>query len=214
MRFRSHKIAKAIALFLTISMTHICVQATFASPGIIGKRVLNASRTPSQATGILSTSGNRSITVDGNTVNPGATIASGAQLQIPDGVTATVDLGPLGSVDFSANTEAVLTYSDTEINVRLRRGCATVRTKKDDVKGIIVNPDGVTDQTDNNKRRLNVCFPLVVAPAVSGGTGASFGVIGGVLGGIAAIVVAAILGSREDEDNTNTVPQVPLSPTQ
>jgi hypothetical protein len=216
MRFRSHRIAKAIALFLTLSMLHICVQATGASPGRIGKRAINGSQGPIQTAGILSTSGNKSIIVDGNPVNPGATIPSGAQLQIPDGVTATVDLGPLGSVDFTANTEAVLTYTDTEINVKLRRGCATVRTKKDEVKGIVVNPEGITEETDTakKKRRANLCAALVTAPSVSGGQGASFGVIGGVLAGIAAIIVGVVLGTRDNNDNDNAMqPQIPISPS-
>ena len=215
MRFRSHKIAKAVALFLTISMLQVCVQATFASPGVKGKRGINASQGPTQTAGVLSTSGNKSIMVDGNSVNPGATIASGALLVIPDGVTATVDLGPLGSVDFTANTEAVLTYTDTEINVKLRRGCATVRTKKDEVKGIVINPDGVTEETDvpKKKRRANLCAVLV-APSVSGGTGASFGVVGGVLGGIAAIIIAAVLGSRDDDaGNDNVLPPANIPPS-
>src|SRR5689334_7576188 len=83
-----------------------------------------------QTLGRLTTRGNQPVTVNGNSVVSGATIPSGATISTGDGVGATINLGPLGTVELAPNTQVTIEYSDGQIKVTVTQGCLIIRNKK------------------------------------------------------------------------------------
>ncbi|MGB7926149.1 MAG: hypothetical protein WCF57_23110, partial [Pyrinomonadaceae bacterium] len=180
---------KMIALLLVFALFDLSLQASFAAPA------LSANAAP-QVSGRLSTRGNRAIVVNGNNTESGATILDGATIETPDGTGATIDLGPLGEIDLAPNTVAVINFSDGQIKVTLKRGCAVVK-RRDGVNATIETPDGSStpvDQPDsNNRKRADVCFPVgATTPVVNAGAAANAGAGAG--GGSAAASSGAAAG--------------------
>jgi hypothetical protein len=210
---------KYVALLLTFTLLTLSIERSFAAPQVVGK---------------LSTRGNQSIVVNGNKTEPGASILDGATIETPDGVGATVQLGPLGEIDIAPNTQVVIHYVPEQrptVNVTLKRGCAIVRVKQG-VEGAIQTPDGTTvpaDQPDSdNKKRADVCFPLgattpvvntgaaasagagasagAATGAAAGATGAglSVGTIAAVVAGIGAVITGVVVGFATDNNSESS----------
>jgi hypothetical protein len=204
-------LSKYVAFLLTFTLFTLSLDRCFAAAAPL----VSFAATP-QIVGKLSTRGNRPIVVNGNNTEPGASILDGATIETPDGTGATISLGELGEIDLAPNTMAVITFSNGQLKVTLKRGCAIVRSKQG-VAGSIETPDGTNvpaDQEDsNNRKRADVCFPLgattpvvnagaaanagagaggassAITPAVAGPTGGGLGA-----GTIAAITAGAIVG--------------------
>ncbi len=134
----------------------------------------------------LATTGNRPITINGASAVGGATIPTGAIIETPDQVVATIDLGTLGDLEIAPNSQLSLDFDHTgnTVKVNLKRGCVKIRTK-DNVNGEVETPDGVKTKTDS-KKRASVCY------LAGGSSPASSG--GGLSGGAIAAIVAAIGG--------------------
>jgi hypothetical protein len=213
----SHRTAsKIVALLIVFALFDLSLPASFASS--------NAALPSVQLVGKLSTQGNRSILVNGNNTDAGATILDGAVIVTPDGTGATIDLGPLGEIELDPNTEAVINFSDGMIKVTLRRGCARVK-RREDAEGSIILPDGSvvpTDKDDKNKRKRGAaCAPVLggttpaVDPGAAGGGGGGGGggigaaTVGAFIAGISAVVVAVIVGLNADEEGDNQSPGSP-----
>lgn len=169
------RISAAIALFLIFAVTQVCIGISSAK---LETRVEPLPEPP-PLTGILKTSGNRPITVNGSTAGSGATITTGSIIETPDQVGGTISLGSLSNLEIGPNTKLSIDFDlDGNIKVTLVRGCATVKTKKN-VIGEVDTVQGVAAKTDPKSRGfLNVCFPPgAAAPTV---------VIGGAVGAAAA----------------------------
>ena len=104
MSFKSKRIAIAIAVLLVFATGQVYFGVSFAEPGSVvpGESV---AMTPQQPTGILTTQGNKEITVNGTNSISGATIVSGASIETPAGVSATVSFGSRGSLEIEPNTK-------------------------------------------------------------------------------------------------------------
>jgi hypothetical protein len=89
MNSRCKRITTSTALFLIFLVAQVYVQVNFAGP----KSVSVAGS--QQFTAILTTRGNRPITVNGDSAISGATILTGAAIETPDQVGATINLGSL-----------------------------------------------------------------------------------------------------------------------
>lgn len=215
---RRRKAINALALFLIFTVAQVYIQVNFAGPNA------NATASPVGQTGTplsgkLTTKGNQPILVNGTSLSSGGTILSGATIDVPDGVGATIDLGPLGSIDLAPNTKVIVEFSDGQVRVRLVHGCVILRTKKgtsgqiDTEQGVAAQNDknckrNDTDQAttdndgnDNNKKRCvsDVCFllgsgaPTVNAgAAAAAGAGAGGGAAGA--GGLFGLGTAATVG--------------------
>src|SRR2546423_5522023 len=180
---------KYVALLLVFALFSLTLERTFAAP-------LSSVGSAPQIVGKLSTRGNRAIVVNGNNTEAGASILDGATIETPDGTGATISLGALGEIDLAPNTVAVISFSNGQVKVTLKRGCAIVRSKQG-VNGSIETPDGTTipaDQPDSeNRKRADVCFPLgATTPVVNAGAAANAGAGAG--GGAAAGPAAAGAG--------------------
>lgn len=190
MILKRHKVVKAVALFLAFSIFQLYAQ--------VGAVAQEPATSAPQNVGKLWTSGNKEIRVDKNEAQTGATILSGATLETPDCVTATVRIGPLDEVNLGTNSVAMVEYSDTKVRVVLRQGCARLRVGPN-VEGVIETPDGKTTpampgQDASNNRSAEVCYPSgaksdFTPSCVGGGPG---GGIALVVGGIAVAITSLI----------------------
>lgn len=209
MSLRQRKAFKALAVFLAFSFAQVYVQTSFAVPGTTNGSV----PLPQQFVARLTTRGNQPITVNGASAASGATILTGATIETPDQVGATIDLGPLGTLDLAPNTQVTLDFDQNGVKVTLKRGCAVLKSKN----GEITTDQGSAGKTDNNKKKLSACYVPGSAPqidsaavgaaaagagaaAAAGGAGGLFG-LGtaatiAIIGGGGAIAVLAIVGTR------------------
>ncbi len=206
MRLRHTKLYKGLTLAVATVLLHVSFGAALAaSPQVIAK--------------LLTTGG--TIKVNDNDTPSGASIVSGATLETPDNVAATIQIGDLGILELPPGTVAVLEFSGNSVKVTLRKGCATLETNKG-TTGSIMNTDGKVLQTNSNaeigmpgdpnyrrsstaassdglsRRRLPVCG-LVPAGAMSpgaivAGTVAGGAVAAGLSGGAIAAIIAGVAG--------------------
>lgn len=233
MRLKNQKALKALALFIVFALTQVYVHATFAISSVVKKTEAVALLLP-QATGKLVTRGNQSILVNGTNASTGASILTGATIETGDGVGATINLGPLGSVDLAPNTKLELQYDEGGIKLRLISGCTILRNKRgksaeiSTEQGVAIKDEGSTSSAGGGVP-LDVCFPAgapnpivnqgAAANAGAGaGGGAAAGAGGGngglfglgtagtvaLLGGIGAAIIIPIIITRGDNPSPST----------
>ena len=183
------KAAKFIALALVLATAQLYVHADLLRTA--SARLVSAANWQSHQ-GRLTTRGNNPVTVNGNSAKSGETIFSGQQIQTPEGVGATVQLGGLGRVDIAPNTNLTLTFEEGKINVALVSGCVILTAGK----GVVgtVQAGGAEQQTDRAKGgTIDVCTSQTpgAAPVVGQGAAAGAGAGAGGAGGAAAGGAAA-----------------------
>jgi hypothetical protein len=141
--------------------------------------------------GRLRTANNKSVTVNSNKARSGMTIISGARIQCPDKIGATIDLSSLGRLDIAANSDLTLVFTPREVRVQLRSGYVVLTTNKG-ISGIVTTSDGTVFGTDSSKES-SVIARVKGAPgpetgAVIGATPGGVGVVSGVAGAAAAVL--------------------------
>lgn len=188
-RLKNKKAVQALALLLVFSLTQVFVHATLAGPALVKTNATTTSLLP-QATGKLVTRGNQSVLVNGTNAATGASILTGATIETGDGVGATINLGPLGSIDLAPNTKLVVQYDTGGIKLKLLVGCTVLRNKKgtkaeiSTEQGIAIQDEGSTSSAKGGIP-LDVCFPSGAPnPIVNQGAAANAGAGAG--GGAAA----------------------------
>ena len=200
------KSMRGLTLALVAILLHISVGATLAaSPQVIAK--------------LLTTGGQ--VKVNDNDTPSGSSIVSGATIETPANVGATIQVGDLGLVELPPGTIAIIEFAGSNIKVTLKQGCATLETNKGTTGSIIDYKGGmlttnsgaeegmvgdsayrrlnsVTAKSDGTmRRRLPVCgivppgAAAVVAPAVLGPVLAGGGVAAAT--GLGAGTIAAII---------------------
>lgn len=199
MSIRQRKSMKAIAVFVAFAVAQISIQLSFASTVSPSYAML----VQQQLIVRVSTSGNRPILVNGNSTASGGSLATGAIIETPDGVSATIDLGPLGTLDLAPNSKVVLDFdcppappAGTEaepckVKVKVLAGCVVMKTKKG-TQGQIDTEQQEKIQESNKKgggAPLNFCTPGAGAGTAAAGAAAT--TAGGIgAGTIAAAVIA------------------------
>lgn len=203
MSSQPNKALKATAVFLVFAFAQVYVQIGFAEPAattasmVLPQNIIVAR---------LVTSNNQAITVNGASAVTGATILTGANIQTPADVGATINLGPLGTVDLAPNTTIKLDFDeDGNIKVTLIAGCVIVNATKK-TEGEILTPQGESaGKTDKGAGGvLEGCFPPgATAPNVGQGVAAGSGAGAGAAaaadtvaagGGIGTAATIAIIG--------------------
>lgn len=183
MTFKSERIAIAIGMLLVFASGQVCLGVSFAEPGSIvpGESLEMMSQ---QSTGILSTLGNKEITVNGANSMSGATIVSGSSIETPAGVSATVSLVSRGSLEIDPNTKVTMEFDQSRVKVMLTEGCVNLHTRKG-TAGEISTPKGPTGKTDPAQDgKLESCPGRGAAPVVAADGGGLFG-----LGTAAALAI-------------------------
>ena len=191
--------SRAMAALLLFAILQIGLQVGLAEPNDTTSPVM----VPQQIVARLTTRNNQPVTVNGLSANTGASILTGATIETGADQSATVNLGPLGTLDIAPNTKLVLTYDDQgNVKALLVYGCAILTAKKK-TNGEIATEQGTAAKNDPGAGGvLNVCFPqgaaaptvnpgVATAPAASGGGGG--GLFG--LGKAATIAIFAGIGA-------------------
>jgi len=136
-----------------------------------------ATAIPQQFVARLTTRNNQPITVNGLSAGTGASILTGATIETGADQSATVNLGPLGTLDIAPNTKLVLTYDDKgNVKALLVYGCIILAAKKK-TTGEVATEQGSAGKTDPAAGGvLDVCFPQgATAPQVGQGAAAAAG---------------------------------------
>jgi len=219
MNKRSQKTLKVLALLLVFSLLSTSSAVVLAAPAYATAAM--------QATGKLTTAGNRPITVNGVPANSGDTILTGSTIETPDQVGASIDLGPLGSIDIAPNTKFQVTFAgDGTARVTIMEGCLILRVKQG-AYGVIVNSEGEVAHSDPARKSaavLDICLPKGAPTAIvnqgaaanagagagaAGGTVASEGVSGAVVGtliagGAGLGILAVVLVNRGENSSPSS----------
>src|SRR5258706_15498164 len=171
---RQKRTAIVFALLMALTVTHINLGISFAK-----SEAAMETPEPPPITAILTTRGNRPITVNGAQVVSGATIVAGSIIETPDLVGGTINLGSLSNLEIAPNTKLTIDFDENgNMRVTLIRGCATARTKKN-VIAEVDTEQGVAGKNDSKgKGFFGGCFPLGATPptvtvAASAGAGAA-----------------------------------------
>src|SRR6266481_6257170 len=151
---RKKKALKALAVFLAFSFAQVYVQAGLPSPA-------TPASPPQQLIARLTTTGNRSILVNGASVGTGGSILTGATIETPDQVSAVIDLGDAGVIQLQPGSKIQLDF-DANGNVRVKqlKGCVVVRRKANVLPDATteVYTDQASEKTGKNRRGMGFCL--------------------------------------------------------
>jgi hypothetical protein len=157
--------SRAIAVFLAFALVQVCIQLSFAAP------------VPQQFIARLTTTGNQPITVNGASAASGASLLTGATIETPAAVSATIDLGALGTVELQPNSSIQLDFDDSgNVRVKVLRGCVVIK-KNGPGEAEAYTAEGSSEKTSSNRKGLGFCYlngglnPIQTATAVGGGAG-------------------------------------------
>ena len=193
MELRQRKGIKAIAVFLAFAIAQVYVQISLAEPAAANPSVA----LPQQFVARLTTRGNQPILVNGNSAASGATILTGATIETPALVGATINLGPLGSLDLAPNTKIQLDFDENgKVKIRLIYGCVILRAKKNTEANIDTEQGNAAKTERKRGGLLDVCFPPGATKATVGAGAAAAAGAGaaGVGGGLGAAAIILIVG--------------------
>lgn len=190
----TQRISSVLALLLVFCISQVYLGVSFAQPEAATAVSSAPASQVSDAPGILTTVGNKPITVNGTASITGTTILSGASIETPDGVGATVSLGFRGSLQIEPNAKLTLTFQVDRIDVLLLQGCVTLNANKG-VTGEIDTSKEMVGKTDPKADGvLRVCDPdavrLAAAAAPAGGLGKL--ALLAIIGGPAALIIPVI----------------------
>src|SRR5690349_2065174 len=154
MNLRRRKASTAIAALLLFSVSQIGLQIGFAEP----HATKATPAIPQQIVGRLVTRNNQPISVNGQSAATGASLVSGSMIDTAADQSATVNVGPLGSVDIAPNTRLILTFATGSLKAAVTYGCVILRAKKN-TTGEIETEKGSIGKTDPAKGGvLEMCY--------------------------------------------------------
>jgi hypothetical protein len=130
-------------------------------PAVTGAAVEpNASDRPAAKRAVfgkLVTAADRVISVNGHNVRSGATINSGAMLETPAEVSASLQLWPLGRLEIAPHSRLQLSFGGSQLEVNLQKGCVILTTYEGN-EGTLRLPQGVVQHTGPKANDfLDVC---------------------------------------------------------
>jgi len=182
--------SRATAVFLAFALVQICIQLSFAAPASPSAPVV----VPQQFIARLTTTGNQPITVNNLSATSGATLLTGATIETPAAVSATIDLGALGTVELQPNSSIQLDFDDSgNVRVKVLRGCVVIKKKGPGVAEAYT-AEGASEKTNNNRKGMGFCYlngglnPIGQAAAAGGGGGIATEALVAFLAGAGAVV--------------------------
>ena len=176
---KRRKASIAVAALLLFSILQIGLQVGFAEPRATKTETLIVQ----QIVARLVTRNNQPITLNGQSAGTGASIVSGATLETGADQSATVNVGPLGTVDIAPNTKVTVTFEQGMLKAHVIYGCVIV-TARQNTTGEITTEQGSVGKTETAGGKLEMCFPQgaaapVVGPGVAANAGAGAGTTAG-----------------------------------
>ena len=186
---RQRKALRAAAIFLAFCFAQVYVHGALPNSSATGPLPQR------QITARLTTKNNQPITVNGNAVGTGATLLTGATVETPDQVSATIDLGDAGVVELQPNSQIKLDFDENgNVRVKVIRGCAVTRKKTNVLPGEMeLYTDQASEKTDKKRRHVAGCIlPNGQLGSLSSGIGGA--TLAGIAigGGTAGIIAAAL----------------------
>jgi hypothetical protein len=185
-RFKRTTSVTALLLALAIGQTYL--PASLAGPGG------NASAAAQQLSAVLTTAGNKPITVNGGNAISGATILTGAAVETPDQVEAAINIPGQFTLDIPPKAKLSIEFVRNSVKVNLIQGCVVLHTYKG-TTGEIVTSKGVVAKSDGSKdARLDVCDPSIAtaAAAAAGGGNAVRNIA--IIAGAGALLLIPLAG--------------------
>jgi hypothetical protein len=219
---KCERAVKALTLLLVFSLLHLSLATAQAGAGLTPDA---AARMQGAVTGKLFTRGNQSIFVNGIQTQSGATILTGAMIETPDLVGASIRIGSMGILDIAPNTKLKVEFGrDGTIKVLLMEGCVNLRINPK-MYGVIYIDDNIVTSNDVIKRQgvvLDVCQPKGAPAAIinqgaaaNAGAGAGGNLVitdglnktvlwslGG--GGIGLTILALVIANRGDDTSQSS----------
>lgn len=123
--------------------------------------------------GRLAVVGDKTITLNGNGVRSGATVMSGAQIETPATVGASLQLWPLGRLEIAPRTALQLNFVGDSVDVNLLAGCVVLTTYAG-AKGAVKTPQGGVERIGPAAQDfVDVCTGAPGAPSPVVGQGAA-----------------------------------------
>ena len=175
---------RAIAVLLAVALVQVCFQLALATPAA-------AAPVPQQFIARLTTTGNQPITVNNASAASGASLLTGATIETPAAVSATIDLGALGTVELQPNSSVQLDFDDTgSVRVKVLRGCVVIK-KNGPGEAEVYTAEGASEKTNSNRKGMGFCYlngglnPIGAATGAAAATGEGLGT---------AAIVAIIAG--------------------
>jgi hypothetical protein len=153
MIIRSKTLSKIMTLAMVISLSQVYVQANLTKAGA-NKGTTVTAKAGARLTGRLTADG--PVVVNGNKGRTGDTIFSGALVETPAGVGATLQLGALGQLDLSPNTSLTVNFDQGNIQGELLKGCAILSANQG-INGVLTLPRGVLKRTEGTGNTINAC---------------------------------------------------------
>ena len=190
MKFNNRRTLIGTALLVATAILLTSVSAGFAAPNSRSGRTQLLSP---QLIGVLTTQGNHPIKINGANVKSGGSVPSGALIETPNGVGATLRIPNLGSVCISPNSTLNIQFDPTSgITITLVHGCVILRTFAG-TAGRIDTTKGTAGQIDPaNGGSLDVCMAPSGGSTVGQGAAAAAGAGASALDCNAAAGAAAI----------------------
>ena len=139
----SRKTLRMISVMAAVCLLQVYVFAGVTTPNVVATNPNATSNANSLMLGRLMLAGTETILVNGRSANSGTTILSGSQLQTPEDVEATVQLGSAGTLYLQPNTNLTVTFDKTNVDVKVAAGSAFV-TANAGVTSSVTAPDGTT----------------------------------------------------------------------
>jgi hypothetical protein len=162
-------------VFLAFALCQVCIQLSFAAPATAPAVV------PQQFIARLTTTGNQPITVNNASAASGASLLTGATIETPAAVSATIDLGALGTVELQPNSSVQLDFDDNgNVRVKVLRGCVVVK-KSGPGTGEVYTAEGASEKTNSSRKGMGFCYlngglnPIGQAAAAGGSAGGGIG---------------------------------------
>lgn len=187
---KRRKAITAVAALLLFSVSQIGLQIGFAEPKSTTTPVV-----PQQIVARLKTRNNQPIMVNGQSMATGASILSGATIETAADQSATVNVGPLGSLDISPNTKVILTFEQGKLNAEVIYGCVILTARKS-TTGEITTEKGSIGKTDPAAGgALEMCYTQgAAAPVVGRGVAQGAGAAAGSTAGATAAGGGGLFG--------------------
>lgn len=209
------KTVKIVAVLMTFAVSQAYVSANLVKRGIDAVNGF-AHAQGERISGRVITSGNRSVTVNGNSVQTGETFFSGQQITTPAATGATIQLGSLGSVDIAPGSSLTVTFERGSIRAVLTSGCAIMRTNQGTTGSM--EAQGRTEQTDPaNAGSIDTCTgttpgaPPVFGQGAASAAGAGAGGGGAAAAAGGATVAGAAAGSTATAGGFGTATAIGLA---
>ncbi|MEK6334902.1 MAG: hypothetical protein AABM67_08135 [Acidobacteriota bacterium] len=194
MAIRKRKAMMALAAFFAFGLSQVYVHAGLPGSPPDPQRTITAT---------LKTKNNQTVTINGNPGGTGTTLLTGSTIQTPDQVSATIDLGPAGTVEVGPNSQIELSFdAQGNIHVKLVRGCAMTKKKAEGFGEADVATDTVTDATNPKKKQAGGCLlpngslGSFSTGGLSAAQGAAIGA--GIAGGVAGTVLVERGGNNSE----------------